>query len=178
MRARGFTLIELVVTVGIVALLATAAVPSAQLLYQRERESELRAALRTIRGGIDAYKLASDSGRIKRKLDKTGFCTTWKGWCVLFVVRIARHSGRACYAVAHASPTSASALDGRVAKIEAPLDASIALFFGITSALRPLLCEELATLKKIRPARAASRVDADPTSSHKATPTLMYKLLH
>src|SRR5512147_1940594 len=73
MRARGFTLIELVVTVGIVALLATAAVPSAQLLYQRERESELRAALRTIRGGIDAYKLASDSGRIKRKLDKTGY---------------------------------------------------------------------------------------------------------
>ncbi len=73
MRARGFTIIELVITVGIIALLATAVVPSAQLVYQRERESELRASLRTIRAAIDAYKQASDAGRIKKKLDKTGY---------------------------------------------------------------------------------------------------------
>src|SRR5512142_2224544 len=73
MRDRGFTIIELVITVGIVSLLATAVVPSAQLLYQRERESELRVALRTIRGAIDAYKLASDTGRIKKQLDKSGY---------------------------------------------------------------------------------------------------------
>lgn len=73
MRARGFTIIELVITVGIVALLATAAVPSAQLLYQRERESELRASLRTIRTALDAYKQAWDTGRIKRELDKSGY---------------------------------------------------------------------------------------------------------
>jgi general secretion pathway protein G len=73
MRARGFTIIELVITVGIVALLATAAVPSAQLLYQRERESELRASLRTIRTALDAYKQAWDAGRIKRELDKSGY---------------------------------------------------------------------------------------------------------
>lgn len=70
---RGFTIIELVVTVAIVGLLATAAVPSAQLLYQRQREGELRASLRTLRTAIDAYKLASDTGRIKRKLDGTGY---------------------------------------------------------------------------------------------------------
>ena len=73
MLGRGFTLVELVITVAIVSLLATAVVPSAQLLYQRERESELRASLRTIRAALDAYKLASDTGRIKRKLDKTGY---------------------------------------------------------------------------------------------------------
>ncbi len=73
MRDRGFTLIELVITVAIISLLATAVVPSAQLLYQRERESELRASLRTIRAALDAYKLASDTGRIKKKLDQTGY---------------------------------------------------------------------------------------------------------
>ena len=73
MSNRGFTLIELVITVGIISLLATAVVPSAQLAYQRERESELRASLRTIRAAIDAYKLAAESGRIKKELDKSGY---------------------------------------------------------------------------------------------------------
>jgi general secretion pathway protein G len=73
MRARGFTIIELVITVGIVSLLASAVVPSAQLLYQREREHELRDALRTIRTALDAYKLAADTGRIKKEADKPGY---------------------------------------------------------------------------------------------------------
>jgi general secretion pathway protein G len=73
MRHRGFTIIELVVTVGIVALLASAAIPSAQLIYQRQRESELRASLRTLRSAIDAYKRAADTGRIRKQLDKTGY---------------------------------------------------------------------------------------------------------
>src|SRR5690242_20171607 len=76
MRARGFTLVELVVTVAIVSLLAAAAVPSAQLLHQRQRESELRVALRTIRGALDAYKHAADTGRIRKKLDRTGYPPT------------------------------------------------------------------------------------------------------
>ncbi len=73
MRHHGFTIVELVITVGIVSLLATAAVPSAQLLYQRQREGELREALRTIRGAIDAYKQAVDAGRVKRELDRSGY---------------------------------------------------------------------------------------------------------
>jgi general secretion pathway protein G len=73
MSARGFTIIELVITVGIVSLLATAVIPSAQLMYQRQREGELRSALRTIRTALDAYKLASDSGHVKKQLDQTGY---------------------------------------------------------------------------------------------------------
>jgi general secretion pathway protein G len=71
--SRGFTIIELVVTIAIVALLATAVIPSAQLIYQREREAELRDALRTIRNAIDAYKSASDTGSIKKEADKSGY---------------------------------------------------------------------------------------------------------
>jgi general secretion pathway protein G len=73
MRSGGFTLVELVITVAIIALLATAVVPSAQLMYQRQRESELRDALRTIRTAIDAYKKAADAGRIKKEADKSGY---------------------------------------------------------------------------------------------------------
>jgi len=73
MRSRGFTIIELVITVGIVSLLASAVVPSAQLIYQRERERELRASLRTIRAAIDAYKSAVDTGHIRKKVEQTGY---------------------------------------------------------------------------------------------------------
>lgn len=72
-RVRGFTIIELVITLAIMALLAMAVLPSAQLMYQRERESQLRDALRTIRTGIDAYKKASDTGRIQKDADKSGY---------------------------------------------------------------------------------------------------------
>jgi general secretion pathway protein G len=73
MRQRGFTLIELMITVAIVGLLALGAVPLAKLGAQRVREGELRTALRDIRTAIDAYKLAVDTGRVKGEADKSGY---------------------------------------------------------------------------------------------------------
>jgi general secretion pathway protein G len=74
--SRGFTLIEMVITVAIVGLLATAAMPLAQLAAQRSKEADLRASLRDIRNAIDAYKLASDQGRVETKLGDSGYPPT------------------------------------------------------------------------------------------------------
>jgi general secretion pathway protein G len=70
---RGFTLIELVITVAIVALLASAAFPVSDLVVRRARESELRRSLHQIRDAIDAYKLAWDEGRVKKSMDESGY---------------------------------------------------------------------------------------------------------
>jgi general secretion pathway protein G len=70
---RGFTLIELLVTAAIVAVLASTALPLAELTVKRNRENELRAALREIRNAIDAYKQAVEDGRILKKADETGY---------------------------------------------------------------------------------------------------------
>ena len=74
--ARGFTLIELIVTVVIVALLASAAAPLVELTVKRNHEQELRAALREIRTAIDAYKLATDVGRVRKTALQTGYPPT------------------------------------------------------------------------------------------------------
>ena len=64
MRERGFTLIEMVVTLALVGILASTALPLYEVTVTRQKEAELRLALRTIRNALDAYKAAADSGQI------------------------------------------------------------------------------------------------------------------
>ena len=71
--ARGFTFVELMVTLAIMAVLVTVAVPMAEVVVQRQKEQDLRLALMQIREAVDAYKRASEQGRIPPRLGESGY---------------------------------------------------------------------------------------------------------
>ena len=75
-KARGFTLIELMITVAIIGLLASVALPLAEVQVQRSKEADLRRSLREVREAIDAYKRASDEGAIEKPVNKSGYPPT------------------------------------------------------------------------------------------------------
>jgi len=70
---RGFTLVELLVVVAIMAVLATVALPLAELSQRRSQEEALRQSLRQIRDALDQYKRLVDSGHVERSVGESGY---------------------------------------------------------------------------------------------------------
>ena len=70
---KGFTLIEMIVTFTILAILAAVAIPLARTAVKREKEIELRRSLRALREAIDAYKKLADENRIEYEDDSEGY---------------------------------------------------------------------------------------------------------
>ena len=70
---RGLTLVELIVTVAIISILASAAIPLARFQIKRQNERVLRYDLWQMRDAIDKYKDAADKGAFQIKLDSQGY---------------------------------------------------------------------------------------------------------
>jgi general secretion pathway protein G len=70
---RGLTLVELIVTVAILTILASAALPVVRFQVKRQNERQLRYDLWQMRDAIDKYKDAADRGAFQIKLDSQGY---------------------------------------------------------------------------------------------------------
>jgi general secretion pathway protein G len=69
----GLTLVELIITVTILGILASAAVPIAKFQVKRQKERELRADLWEMRDAIDHYYDAAIKGGIETKADSFNY---------------------------------------------------------------------------------------------------------
>jgi len=72
-RESGLTLVELIVTVAILSILASAAIPVARFEYKRQKERELHRDLWMMRDAIDRYKDAADKGAFQTKVDSDNY---------------------------------------------------------------------------------------------------------
>ncbi len=72
-RARGFTLIELIVATAILVILTGMALPLARLSIRRQKERELRFDLWQMRDAIDRYKDAADRGAFQIAVGTDGY---------------------------------------------------------------------------------------------------------
>lgn len=72
-RKKGFTLVEMLVTLTIVSILALAILPLAKTAVKREREITLKRNLRMMREAIDAYKKLADEKAFEFDEDTEGY---------------------------------------------------------------------------------------------------------
>ncbi|MDR3773170.1 MAG: type II secretion system protein [Terracidiphilus sp.] len=72
-QERGLTLIELIVTVTILTILASAAVPVTMFQVKRDKERELRRDLWEMRDAIDHYKDAAEMHAFQTKVDSQNY---------------------------------------------------------------------------------------------------------
>ncbi len=72
-RRSGVTLVELLITIAILAIIATMALPIVEIRVKMDKEQALRTALREIRDALDAYRRAHDAGRIARVEGESGY---------------------------------------------------------------------------------------------------------
>jgi general secretion pathway protein G len=72
-RSRGFSLVELAMVAACIVILTAMIVPIARFTAQRQKENELRYALRTLRNSIDDFKRLSDQGLIPVQIDTEGY---------------------------------------------------------------------------------------------------------
>jgi general secretion pathway protein G len=72
-REHGLTLVELIVTIALLTILASAAVPVTIFAIKRDKERVLRRDLWEMRDAIDHYKDNADSGAVQIKVDSNGY---------------------------------------------------------------------------------------------------------
>src|ERR1700729_3278782 len=72
-RERGLTLVELIITIALLGILASAAIPVSLFELKRDKEHELRRDLWEMRDAIDHYKDNADSGAVQIKVDSNGY---------------------------------------------------------------------------------------------------------
>jgi general secretion pathway protein G len=75
-RAHGFTLVEMIITLSLLAVLALSALPLGKMAVKRENEIELQRALRLVREAIDAYKKLADEKKFEVDEDTEGYPPT------------------------------------------------------------------------------------------------------
>ncbi|MBI5182054.1 MAG: prepilin-type N-terminal cleavage/methylation domain-containing protein [Nitrospirae bacterium] len=72
-RQKGLTLIEILITIVIISILASIAMPLSKMTVKRTKEVELRRNLRLLRDALDEYKRYATEKKISTEVDSTGY---------------------------------------------------------------------------------------------------------